>query len=159
MSKTPVETLLLARLDGVRKAPKRPGIDGAWRARCPVCGARDPRLSIAITTGGAPLLHCFGGCGPLDVLSTLGLDWTDLHTRSPGAHAHRGNGGPSTWAAPVSAAEAAQRALERALAASAAPAVGEGDFEDYLKSIFEAAEQIQNFKKFTRDAVRSGSAK
>lgn len=62
---------LLQRLEGVRKSG-----DG-WRARCPACGGRSQKVSVA-ESAGRVLLHCFGGCRPEQVLAAAGLDWRDI---------------------------------------------------------------------------------
>lgn len=55
---------------------KRSG--AGWRARCPSCGGSGQKLSVAEGDGGRILIHCFGGCGPLLILQSLGLNVGDL---------------------------------------------------------------------------------
>lgn len=63
---------LLQRLEGVQKS------GNGWRARCPSCGGRSRKLSIA-ETGERVLIYCFG-CGDAEaVLAAVGLTWADLH--------------------------------------------------------------------------------
>jgi len=62
---------LLQRLDGVQAQGK------GWRARCPSCGGRSRKLSIA-ECGDRVLVHCFGGCRTEDVLAAVGLAFRDL---------------------------------------------------------------------------------
>lgn len=64
---------LLDRLDLVKQTgPSR------WVARCPAHQDRSPSLSIREIDDGKILLHCFAGCGALDVLDSLGLAWSAL---------------------------------------------------------------------------------
>lgn len=63
--------VLLSRLEGV--APS----GGGWRARCPSCGGRSRKLSIAMADDRV-LLHCFGGCRADEVLQSAGLTWADV---------------------------------------------------------------------------------
>jgi len=62
---------LLQRLEGVQKSGT------GWRARCPACGGRSRKLSIA-EADNRVLLHCFGGCSPAEVLGAVGLGWSDV---------------------------------------------------------------------------------
>ncbi len=62
---------LLQRLDAVQK------VGSGWRARCPACGGRSRKLSIA-EADNRVLLHCFGGCSPAEVLGAVGLGWSDV---------------------------------------------------------------------------------
>lgn len=64
---------LLARLQGVR-----PAGPGRWNARCPAHQDKAPSLSIK-ETGERVLVHCFTGCDPSDVLTAVGLKWSDLY--------------------------------------------------------------------------------
>lgn len=71
---------LLSRLDKVRQtAPNR------WLAKCPAHDDRSPSLSVRELEDGRVLLHDFGGCGAIDVLDSLGLEWGALYP----ADAHR----------------------------------------------------------------------
>lgn len=63
--------ILLDRLDGVQVQGK------GWRARCPSCGGKSRKLSVA-ESGGRVLVHCFGGCKPIEVLEAVGLTWADI---------------------------------------------------------------------------------
>lgn len=49
-----------------------------WMARCPAHQDNGPSLSIAEGSDGRVLVHCFAGCGALDVISAVGLEWSDL---------------------------------------------------------------------------------
>lgn len=64
--------LLLSRLEGVRKYGR------GWRSKCPSCGGRSHKVSIAEADNGAVLLHAFCGCAPADVLGAVGLTLADL---------------------------------------------------------------------------------
>lgn len=63
--------ILLGRLDGVQRA------GGGWRAKCPACGGRSRKLSIAVADERA-LVHCFGGCSAIEIIEAVGLRWVDL---------------------------------------------------------------------------------
>jgi hypothetical protein len=64
---------LLDRLEKVRQTGA-----GRWVAPCPSHKDRSPSLSIRELDDGRVLLHDFGGCGAIDVLEALGLDWSAL---------------------------------------------------------------------------------
>jgi hypothetical protein len=68
---------------------------GRWIARCPAHEDRSPSLSIRELDDGQTLLHCFAGCGAIEVLDSLGLDWSALF---PGG---LGNVAPSHSRVPV----------------------------------------------------------
>jgi hypothetical protein len=38
-------------------------------------------LAVRLCENGSVLVHCFSGCGPLDVLRGLGLEFADLYER------------------------------------------------------------------------------
>tara|TARA_R110002049_G_scaffold281333_1_gene460843 strand:+ start:10221 stop:10706 length:486 start_codon:yes stop_codon:yes gene_type:complete len=65
---------IVSRLDHCRQSG-----DGKWIARCPAHQDNGPSLTIADKGDGRTLIHCFAGCGALDVLTALGLDWSDLY--------------------------------------------------------------------------------
>jgi hypothetical protein len=64
---------LIDRLEYVRSTGK-----DKWTARCPAHEDRDPSLSISEAPDGRVLVKCFGGCGALDVLTAVGLEWSVL---------------------------------------------------------------------------------
>jgi hypothetical protein len=67
---------LLARLEKVKTSPgKHPQ---NWKACCPSHKDNDPSLEIAETAGGKLLVNCWAGCSPLDVITAVGLDWSDM---------------------------------------------------------------------------------
>lgn len=68
---------LLSRLDKV----KRTG-PGSWLACCPAHEDRSPSLSVA-ERDDRVLLHCFAGCGALDVLQAVDLDFADVMPPKP----------------------------------------------------------------------------
>ena len=67
-----IETLL-SRLRKVKQ--KGPG---QYVACCPAHDDSDPSLSIGQGDDGRILLKCWAGCGALDVISALGMEWDDL---------------------------------------------------------------------------------
>lgn len=64
---------LLTRLQRVRQTGA-----GHWTALCPAHADRSPSLSIHETRDGRILIHCFAGCGPGEILSSVGLTFSDL---------------------------------------------------------------------------------
>ncbi len=64
---------LLDRLDRVRQTAP-----GRWSAACPAHRDRSPSLSVRELEDGKVLVNCFAGCGAIDVLDALGLDWSAL---------------------------------------------------------------------------------
>lgn len=64
--------LLLSRLNKVRKMG-----GNHWVACCPAHDDRGPSLSVT-ERDGRLLFHCFAGCEAEDVLSAVGLRWTDV---------------------------------------------------------------------------------
>jgi hypothetical protein len=65
---------IVSRLDHCRQVG-----DGKWMARCPAHDDRGPSLSIKDVGDGRTLIHCFAGCGAIDVLGAIGLDPSDLY--------------------------------------------------------------------------------
>ena len=60
----------------------RPAGEGRWTAKCPAHEDRSPSLSIRETSDCRVLLHCFAGCETQDVLSAVGLTFSDLFPES-----------------------------------------------------------------------------
>lgn len=56
----------------------RPTGRNRWTARCPAHEDRDPSLSVTEADDGRILIKCFAGCGALDILSAVGLEWSAL---------------------------------------------------------------------------------
>lgn len=50
-----------------------------WQACCPSHHDRSPSLSIRELDDGRVLIHCHAGCGAMEILNVLGLDWAALH--------------------------------------------------------------------------------
>lgn len=87
--------LITSRLERA-STPRTSRAGTSLRARCPACGG-DNRSKLIVTEkpDGAVLLHCFAGCGAVEIVSAMGLEITDLFpagmTRSrsmPGAKRH-----------------------------------------------------------------------
>lgn len=66
---------------------KRTG-PNSWLACCPSHEDRSPSLSITETDDGRLLVHCFAGCGGIEVLQSLGLKFADLYPE-PLAQSHK----------------------------------------------------------------------
>ena len=64
---------LISRLDGVRRIT-----DSRYMAKCPAHSDGDPSLSIKQLPDSRILIKCFAGCGALEVLEAIGLDWGAL---------------------------------------------------------------------------------
>jgi hypothetical protein len=64
---------LLDRLDRVKQTGH-----GRWLACCPSHLDKSPSLSIRELDDGRTLINCFAGCGVIDVLASIGLDWGAL---------------------------------------------------------------------------------
>src|SRR5688500_12972038 len=64
---------LLTRL----KKVKRVGTD-RWIACCPAHNDHSPSLALRELDDGRILLHCFAGCNVHEVVSSVGLELTDL---------------------------------------------------------------------------------
>ncbi len=69
---------LLERLERVKETGR-----GQWAARCPAHEDRSPSLSIREHDDGRVLLHDHGGCRVEDVLSAVGLKFSDLFPAKP----------------------------------------------------------------------------
>ena len=64
---------LISHLSKVRKSGK-----DSWIACCPAHPDKTASLSIKDVGDGRVLINCFAGCGAIDVLESLGLDWEDV---------------------------------------------------------------------------------
>jgi len=64
---------LLDRFEKVRRTAP-----GRWLARCPAHQDKSPSLSVRELDDGRVLINCFAGCGAVDVLGALGLEWGAL---------------------------------------------------------------------------------
>lgn len=69
---------LLSRLEGVKKTSY-----GKYKAICPAHEDRTPSLTVGETPDGWLLVHCFAGCETADVLSRVGLTFSDLYPARP----------------------------------------------------------------------------
>ena len=67
---------LLDRLSGVKQTAP-----GRWIARCPAHEDKSPSLSIRESDDGRVLIHDFGGCDTEDVLTAVGMQFSDLFTK------------------------------------------------------------------------------
>ena len=76
---------LLQRLDRIKETGH-----GKFIACCPAHDDRSPSLSISERDDGKVLIHCFAGCETEDVLSAIGLTFSDLMPeRIGGEHKNR----------------------------------------------------------------------
>ena len=67
-----IETLI-SRLDGVKETGP-----GRYLSRCPGHDDRSPSLAIKDGDDGRVLIHCFAGCETEDVLSAIGMTFSDV---------------------------------------------------------------------------------
>lgn len=138
---------LLSRLDGVKSAGP-----GRWRSYCPVHqlpphrAGRGRSLAVAIGDDGRALINCHAGCGPHDVVSSLGLDLADLFPARGTGYFSRGNGGPASWAGAAGAADALCDAVVD-FATGAANV-----------SVFHIMELADAFKRAARQAMRADAS-
>ncbi len=65
--------ILLSRLESVKETG-----NGKYIARCPAHEDRSPSLAIKEGDDGRVLLHCFAGCETQDVLSAIGMTFSDV---------------------------------------------------------------------------------
>jgi len=75
----PLDALLHALESATGRAPIRSG--KGWRSRCPHCGGKSEKVSIAEAPTGAVLLHAFCGCDPATVLGACGLTLAAMFPR------------------------------------------------------------------------------
>jgi hypothetical protein len=75
MGANPMQAVLAA-LRVAGHAPRRSG-DG-WSCTCPSHEDSSPSLSIGVGDGGRVLLHCFSGCKPEAICTSLGIKLSDL---------------------------------------------------------------------------------
>lgn len=149
--------LLVAKLpDPPRKAPRRGGIERAFRARCPNCEGRGMSLSVAETSDGRLLLHCFAGCDAKSVLGVLGLSWDDVLPLKMPENGVRGNGGPASWGSLAGAVDALHAAHCRLLA-TCSLVMEAGEIEAALRALLAAGEAMQAVKDMSRRAMREGA--
>lgn len=73
---------ILKCLDKVRKTGRN-----KWQACCPAHDDKGPSLAVRELDDGRVLIHCFAGCGAVEILDAVGLDWSALHpTKAAGDH-------------------------------------------------------------------------
>ena len=76
---------LLCRLDGAKETGH-----GKYVARCPAHDDRSPSLAIKDGGDGRVLVHCFAGCETEDVLSAIGMTFSDVMPERIGTeHSYR----------------------------------------------------------------------
>lgn len=78
---------IVSRLDQCRQV----GGD-KWMARCPSHDDKGPSLSIRDAGDGRTLIHCFAGCGAVDVLTAIGLELSDLYPPTENHYEPRARG-------------------------------------------------------------------
>ena len=71
---------LLERLEGV----KHTGV-GRFMARCPAHDDRSPSLGVKDCGDGVTVVNCLAGCETEDVLSAIGLSFSDLYPERTGS--------------------------------------------------------------------------
>lgn len=64
---------LISRLEKVRETGR-----DRYIAKCPAHDDADPSLSIRQLPDSRILLKCFAGCGAVDILNSVGLNWQSL---------------------------------------------------------------------------------
>ena len=67
-----IETFI-SRLDGIKETGP-----GKYLSRCPAHDDRSPSLAIKDGDDGRVLIHCFAGCETEDVLSAVGMTFSDI---------------------------------------------------------------------------------
>ena len=72
---------LLSRLQGVKKSTSN---QNKWMAKCPAHDDRSPSLSIKLADDDKILIKCFAGCSVIDIVTSIGLDLSDLFPKNPG---------------------------------------------------------------------------
>ena len=77
IQKSDISGKLLSRLEKVKETGS-----GRWLACCPAHGDKSPSLSIKEAQDGRLLIHCFAGCGAVDILESIGLNFSDLYPAS-----------------------------------------------------------------------------
>ena len=82
---------LLFRLNGVRQ------INGSrWKAHCPSHHDRNPSLHITLADDGTTLWHCKVGCDQYEVISAVGLPFSDFFSKREGYSKATKNSFPAT---------------------------------------------------------------
>lgn len=68
---------LLSQLEGVRQTG-----DSQWIAKCPAHDDKSPSLAVSERDEGVGI-HCFAGCSVYEVVSSVGLELSDLFPSKP----------------------------------------------------------------------------
>lgn len=71
---------ILERFDGVK-----PSGHDSWMARCPAHHDTNPSCQVRHTNDGHILIHCFAGCTTDNILTAIGLDYSDLRNGKSGS--------------------------------------------------------------------------
>lgn len=115
--------------------------NGRWVACCPAHEDRRPSLAVRELDDGRVLIHCFAGCDVDSVLSSLGLQMTDLFPNEPEVKAYQ------RTRRPFNAVDVLRCvAFEAVVASVAAGNLAKGqklNAEDYTR-LFVAAERLQS---------------
>ena len=125
---------LLSRLDKVKSTGR-----GRWLARCSAHEDRHASLAVRELDDGRTLVHCFAGCSLHEILSTAGVNISDLF---PPRESHRAR--PKNR--PFPAADVLRCVAFEALVVSCAAAAvlaGEPFTEDDRARLIQAASRIQ----------------
>lgn len=67
-----------------RLSKTRPTGRNSWIACCPAHPDRTPSLTVRELDDGRILVHCFAGCGAMDVMGAIGLEIAELFPVSLG---------------------------------------------------------------------------
>jgi hypothetical protein len=65
--------LLVSKIERIKSTGK-----GKWIACCPSHNDRSPSLSVRELDDGRVLIHCHAGCSPEEVVTSVGLQMSDL---------------------------------------------------------------------------------
>lgn len=118
----------------------KPTGSGRWIACCPSHDDRRPSLAVRELDDGRVLIHCFAGCEVDSVLSSLGLQMTDLFPDDPEIKAYKRERRPFNAIDVLRCV-----AFEVAVTSVAAGNLAKGQTltpDDYLR-LFVAAERLQ----------------
>lgn len=163
MSEKIIQSILLPSLQGVKKVHAGTRAMEQWRALCPACQgegkSRDPKLSIALSTTGAVLVHCNKCSSGLPALKALGLDFSDLYQKPQRGHQHfvKGSGGPWAWLTHASMVDALLDAHVKLLGL-VAPSLDPEIRVQALTLILRTGELAQAVKESARAAYRAAVA-
>lgn len=121
---------------------------GKWIACCPAHDDHNPSLSVAETSDGAILIHCWAGCDAIDIVSAIGLTLADLFPDREQQHQHHTGGHR-----PRISASDALRLLSREAAvlclAAADLARGISLSPDDLARLMAACTRIYELRRYT----------